>query len=154
MTRPLRLEFPGALRREDIFLDDTDRQTFLELLAKEIRQQRWRLYAYCLMSRVKHECGENATPSVIPGHGLAEENRHQHAFWLPEDADGHRRSPAGSYSCGSVRHGTQGYRIVAPVVEPRWSGKGAGEVADFASVKGYGALLCGATGRPDSARSG
>ena len=47
MTRPLRLEFPGAVyhltargdRREDIFLDDADRQTFLDLLVKEIRQQ-------------------------------------------------------------------------------------------------------------------
>ncbi len=54
MTRPLRLEFPGAVYhltargdwREDIFLDDADRQTFLDLLAKEIRQQRRRLYAY------------------------------------------------------------------------------------------------------------
>jgi len=42
MTRPLRLEFPGAVyrliarddRREDIFLDDADRLTFLDLPAK------------------------------------------------------------------------------------------------------------------------
>jgi hypothetical protein len=51
---PLRLEFPGAVyhltargeRREDNFLDDTDRRIFLCLLAKEVQQQRWRLYAY------------------------------------------------------------------------------------------------------------
>ena len=46
MTPPLRLEFPGAVyhltargdRREDIFLDDADRLSFLDLLAKEVRQ--------------------------------------------------------------------------------------------------------------------
>ena len=50
MTRPLRLEFPGAIyhltargdRRENTFLDDADRLTFLDLLAKELRQQQWR----------------------------------------------------------------------------------------------------------------
>ena len=58
MSRPLRVEFAGALyhvtargnAREDIFRDDADRATFVELLGREIAQQRWRLYAYCLMS--------------------------------------------------------------------------------------------------------
>jgi hypothetical protein len=53
MFRPLRLEFAGALyhvtargnAREDIFRDDGDRATFLDLLGREIAQQRWRLYA-------------------------------------------------------------------------------------------------------------
>lgn len=75
MTRPLRLEFPGALyhltargdRREDIFLDDTDRQIFLELLAKEIRQQRWRLYAYCLMSNHYHLLIETPEGNLVAG---------------------------------------------------------------------------------------
>ena len=75
MTRPLRLEFPGALyhltargdRREDIFLDDTDRQTFLDLLAKEIRQQRWRLYAYCLMSNHYHLLIETPEGNLVAG---------------------------------------------------------------------------------------
>jgi putative transposase len=42
MARPLRIEFAGALyhltsrgdRREDIFLDDADREIFLEVLAE------------------------------------------------------------------------------------------------------------------------
>ena len=75
MTRPLRLEFPGAVyhltargdRREDIFLDDTDRQTFLELLAKEIRQQRWRLYAYCLMGNHYHLLIETPEGKLVAG---------------------------------------------------------------------------------------
>jgi putative transposase len=57
MARQLRLEFPGALYHltargnagQAIFADDQDRLRFLDMLAKEIAQQRWRCYAYCLM---------------------------------------------------------------------------------------------------------
>jgi putative transposase len=50
MSRPLRLEFAGALyhvtargnAREDIFRDDGDRTMFLDLLGREIAQQHWR----------------------------------------------------------------------------------------------------------------
>ena len=56
MALPLRLEYAGALyhltapgnARAGIFLDDDDRRRFLELLGKEITQQGWRCYAYCL----------------------------------------------------------------------------------------------------------
>lgn len=75
MTRPLRLEFPGAVyhltargdRREDIFLDDVDRLTFLDLLAKEVRQQRWRLYAYCLMGNHYHLLIETPEGKLVDG---------------------------------------------------------------------------------------
>ena len=75
MTRPPRLEFPGAVyhltargdRREDIFLDDVDRLTFLDLLAKEVRQQHWRLYAYCLMSNHYHLLIETPEGKLVDG---------------------------------------------------------------------------------------
>jgi len=75
MTRPLRLEFPGAVyhltargdRRGDIFLDATDRQTFLKLLEKEVRQQAWRLYAYCLMSNHYHLLVETPDGNLVAG---------------------------------------------------------------------------------------
>lgn len=75
MTRPLRLEFPGALyhltargdRQEDIFSDDLDRRTFLDLLAKEVRQQGWRCYAYCLMSNHYHLLIETPTGNLVAG---------------------------------------------------------------------------------------
>ncbi len=35
--------------------------------------------------------GENLVPAELSGHGLAEDNRHGHAFYLPEDADGDGR---------------------------------------------------------------
>jgi len=44
-----------------------------------------------VMSCAKRECGEDSIPAAISGHGLSNENRHQHAFWLPEDADGDGR---------------------------------------------------------------
>lgn len=43
------------------------------------------------MSKVKQACGEDAIPASISGHGLGSGNRHEHAFWLPEDADGDGR---------------------------------------------------------------
>ncbi len=43
------------------------------------------------MSRAKKYCGETSVPAVISGHRMPAGNRHQHAFWLPEDADGDGR---------------------------------------------------------------
>lgn len=75
MTRPLRLEFHGAVyhltargdQREDIFLDDADRLIFLDLLAKEVHQQHWRLYAYCLMSNHYHLLIETPEGNLVNG---------------------------------------------------------------------------------------
>lgn len=62
MARPLRIEFPGALyhvttrgnARQDIFLDDEDRQRFLGVLAHVVSRFHLRLYAYCLMNNHFH----------------------------------------------------------------------------------------------------
>jgi len=62
MARQLRLEYEGALYhvtargngRQHIYLDDADRFRFLELLGKEVEQQQWRCYAYCLMDNHYH----------------------------------------------------------------------------------------------------
>lgn len=75
MARPLRLEFAGALyhltargnARANIFIDDEDRRLFLELLAKEIAQQGWRCYAYCLMGNHYHLLVETPTPNLVAG---------------------------------------------------------------------------------------
>ena len=75
MARPLRLEFSGALyhltsrgnRQEPIFLDDTDRRIFLDLLEKEIRQQGWICYAYCLMDNHYHLLMETSDPNLVRG---------------------------------------------------------------------------------------
>lgn len=75
MARPLRLEFPGAVyhitargdRREAIFLDDEDRQRFIHLLGSEVGQQRWLLYAYCLMDNHYHLLLETPEPNLARG---------------------------------------------------------------------------------------
>ncbi|MDF0665015.1 MAG: transposase [Nitrospira sp.] len=62
MARPLRIEFPGALyhmtargnARQDIFLDDEDRQRFLVVLAHVVSRFQLRLHAYCLMDNHFH----------------------------------------------------------------------------------------------------
>jgi putative transposase len=62
MSRPLRLEFPGALFhvtqrgncRQDIFLDDDDRWFFLELLGKCVDRFAWILTTYVMMSNHFH----------------------------------------------------------------------------------------------------
>lgn len=75
MTRPLRLEFPGAVyhitargnRREPIFLDDADRLRFIDLLSKEVEQQGWLLYAFCLMNNHYHLLLETPQPNLARG---------------------------------------------------------------------------------------
>ena len=56
MTRPLRLQFAGALYhvtargdgREAIYLTDDDRHLFLNVLAEVWQRHNWTLHAYCL----------------------------------------------------------------------------------------------------------
>lgn len=75
MARPLRLEFPGALyhitsrgnARQDIFLDDQDRTLFLSMFAREAEQQKWRCYAYCLMSNHYHLMLETPESNLVTG---------------------------------------------------------------------------------------
>lgn len=62
MSRPLRIEFAGALYhvtsrgdgQEDIYLDDGDRELFLEVFSEVSERFNWTLHAYCLMSNHYH----------------------------------------------------------------------------------------------------
>jgi REP element-mobilizing transposase RayT/DNA-directed RNA polymerase specialized sigma24 family protein len=62
MSRPLRIEFPGAVyhvtargdRRESIFDDDDDRQLFLSVLAQALERFDALALAYCLMGNHYH----------------------------------------------------------------------------------------------------
>ncbi|HZX14849.1 MAG TPA: transposase, partial [Thermodesulfobacteriota bacterium] len=75
MARPLRLEFPGALyhitsrgnAKQEIFLSDDDRTSFLNLLGREVKQQRWNCYAYCLMSNHYHIMIETPEGNLVLG---------------------------------------------------------------------------------------
>jgi REP element-mobilizing transposase RayT len=75
MARPLRLEFAGALyhvtsrgnARQRIYLDNEDRRIYLDLLGKEIEQQSWCCYAYCLMDNHYHLLIETREPNLVAG---------------------------------------------------------------------------------------
>ncbi len=75
MTRPLRLEFPGALYhvtsrgdgREDIFRGDGDRQVFLALLGDICERFNWWAHAYCLMSNHYHLLMETPDANLSKG---------------------------------------------------------------------------------------
>lgn len=75
MSRPLRIEFPGALyhivsrghRQEPIYEDDADRRAFLRILAEATIRFRWRCYAYCLMTNHYHLLVETAEANLSAG---------------------------------------------------------------------------------------
>ena len=75
MTRPLRIEFPGAIyhvtsrgnARRRIFLDDEDRATFLSTLAWVVERFGWICHSYCLMGNHFHLLIETPTPNLSRG---------------------------------------------------------------------------------------
>lgn len=62
MSRPLRLEFAGALyhvtsrgnEKKPIYLDDADFELFLSLVAEVCQRFNWVIHAYCLMTNHYH----------------------------------------------------------------------------------------------------
>jgi REP element-mobilizing transposase RayT len=62
MARPLRIEYEGAAyhvtsrgnARQDIFLADSDREVFLEVLGDVVQRYGWTCHAYCLMTNHYH----------------------------------------------------------------------------------------------------
>lgn len=77
MSRPLRLEFPGALYHvqargnggQPIFLRDGDREHFLMLLGREVQQARWLCLGYCLLDRDYRLLLETPEPGLGRGIG-------------------------------------------------------------------------------------
>ncbi len=75
MARPLRLEIPGGLYhvtsrgngRNDIFLDDTDRTNWLDLLEAVCSRFTWLCHAYCLMDNHYHLVVETVEGNLSNG---------------------------------------------------------------------------------------
>ena len=75
MSRPLRLEFSGALyhvtsrgdRREDIYHDDVDRALWLDTLAQCCERFNWAIHAWCQMSNHYHLVIETAEGNLSAG---------------------------------------------------------------------------------------
>jgi REP element-mobilizing transposase RayT len=53
--------------KQAIFVDDQDRHRFVDLLAKEVEQQRWLLSAWCLMDIHNHVMFETTEPNLVAG---------------------------------------------------------------------------------------
>ena len=75
MPRKLRVEYPGAIyyvvsrgdRREDVFLDDVDRQDFLKTMAEACQKTGWQVHAYCLMNNHFHLVVETPDANLVEG---------------------------------------------------------------------------------------
>ncbi len=75
MSRPLRIEYPGALyhvtsrgnAREAIYLCDEDRERFLQMWQEEVKHQGWICYAYCLMDNHYHLLFETPEGNLSQG---------------------------------------------------------------------------------------
>lgn|SRR5581483_2726638 len=80
MTRPLRVEFPGAVYhvtargdgREAIYVDDIDRRCFLAVVGHVLDRFAWRCHAYCLMGNHYHLLIE--TPEATLARGMRQVN--------------------------------------------------------------------------------
>lgn len=75
MPRKIRVEYPGAIynimsrgdRREDIFLDDVDRQDFIKTLAETCQKTSFQVHAFCLMSNHYHLVVETPNANLVAG---------------------------------------------------------------------------------------
>jgi REP element-mobilizing transposase RayT len=71
----MRVEYSGAIyhvlsrgdRREDIFLDDVDRQDFLKTLAEACQKTNFQVHAYCLMRNHFHLVIETPEANLVAG---------------------------------------------------------------------------------------
>ena len=75
MTRPLRIEFPGAFyhvtsrgnARAAIFLEDYDRESFLYVLTEVVKRFNWLCYAFCCMDNHYHILIETPEANLSAG---------------------------------------------------------------------------------------
>ncbi len=75
MPRTMRVQYPGAIyhimnrgdRRENIFVDDVDRQDFLKTLAEACQKTSWQMHAYCLMKNHFHLVVETPNANLVEG---------------------------------------------------------------------------------------
>jgi REP element-mobilizing transposase RayT len=75
MARPLRIEIPGGLyhvtsrgnRQEDIFLNEEDRRSWLEIFAEVCQRYHWSCHAWCQMSNHYHIVVETVEGNLTKG---------------------------------------------------------------------------------------
>ncbi len=93
MTRPLRLEFAGALYhvtsrgdgRDDIYRNDADNKQFLNVLSEVCQRFNWTIHAFCLMDNHYHLLIET------PDSNLAKGMRHLNGVYTQRFNRTHKR---------------------------------------------------------------
>jgi REP element-mobilizing transposase RayT len=96
MARPLRIEYPGAVyhvmnrgqSRRNIFLEDSGRQSFLDLLGEIVRLWKVEISAYCLLDNHYHLL------LSTPGGGLSRAMRHLDGVYTQKFNRVHHRDGA------------------------------------------------------------
>jgi len=89
MTRPLRLEFPGALyhvtsrgnRRNPIYRDDADRRAWLKVLGLVCERHRFVIHSFCQMTNHYHLLIETAEANLSRGMRQLNGQYTQHFNW-------------------------------------------------------------------------
>jgi putative transposase len=93
MSRPLRLEFAGALyhvtsrgnEKKSVYLDDADYELFLALLTEVCQRFNWVIHAYCLMTNHYHLVVET------PDSNLSRGMRHLNGVYTQRFNSKHKR---------------------------------------------------------------
>jgi REP-associated tyrosine transposase len=75
VPRQLRIQYEGAIyhlmsrgdRREEIFRDDLDRKSFLQVLGAACEKTAWQVHAYCLMGNHFHLVIETPRANLVEG---------------------------------------------------------------------------------------
>ena len=96
MTRPLRLEYQGAVyhvmargqERGAIYREDGDRERFLDELSRVVVEQRWVVHGYCLMTNHYHLLVETPEANLSTGMQLLN-GRYSQAFNVQWSRKGH-----------------------------------------------------------------
>jgi REP element-mobilizing transposase RayT len=119
MPRRPREEAAGAIhhvyargnRRQPIYVDDEDRQTYLRILGLVVRTWRWRCLAYCLMGNHLHLLIETPQPNLGGGmhqlHGTYARrfnDRHDHIGHLFQKRYEAKRVRTDEQLCALVRY--------------------------------------------------
>jgi len=95
MPRKIRVAYPGAIyhvlsrgdRREDIFLDDVDRQDYLKTLAEACQKTGFQVHAYCLMHNHFHLVVETPNANLVAGMAWLRSGEHHSGALRQEGAE-------------------------------------------------------------------
>lgn len=145
MARPLRVEFPGAVyhvtsrgnARKSIYLSDSDRYDFLDILTRVVERFHWLCHAYCLMDNHYHFLIE--TPEANLSKGMQQLNGiYTQSFNRRHCRGGHLFQ--GRYKAQLVEHGSYLLEVARYIVLNPVQAKMVSSSADY-RWSSYGSTL-------------